>query len=630
MTCLGRGGSIHAAHGKSGHRTTATSVHAIVVIALRLQFVVQTARAAAPADATPEDGPSWTASASTPSTTYLEMQIPWPSPPVNDASDGPSIMHVAKEGVDGKPQGLAYDIHNILAGVTPGGGMTLLKELHGFVLAGNHEPLLHEINGGKFCVDPAGIQPPGWILHGSSLDLETCAKIASEQKHVVGFKWGSEVYNYSAYMHSVGSEIQGQTAPRTPVQLAQLYRKDTEFQCEVFMVDQWGDVPNISLDNFSYLENTTAVPARRLMPHHMAHHMAAHHAPAHHTAHHAAHHAAHHSMRHVGAAAAFHHGRGGGAIKQEFRVCLQRRALSKFVNKVVPEFWFCYLPKQQWAKCENDMRNDIIQGLAVVVGELVVIIPLSYIMQNQTHFTWGLVWVTRLVTSLQLSVFSIWCLLQLGVNNDVSPSAFSFLAFLIVVVGNSLILLPYECCKAWACCPVFAIVYLLCLVACPVMFLNWAMYISPFIQLVSYEPIPVGLLGFSVEFLKHCLCPHLVERVMGRALSLPQAEDTSSSSFFSTKRQVMVFPKEEQMDSMLGSTRLESSLSRLQFDGDDTDASIADSIGCCSSFWRKRFCCRPDSGRSQFSRYSFDPNRVYYESAEQLPVWSGNGEQAPL
>jgi len=260
----------------------------------------------------------------------------------------------------------------------------------------------------------------------------------------------------------------------------------------------------------------------------------------------------------------------------------------------------------------------------VVLGGLLVIVPLSYIMQNEFYFSWGLIWVTRLVMSLVLSVWSIWYLLELGVNKDTPSLGLSCLALLLVILGNSVVLLPYECCKAHASCPVLAIVYLLCLVTCPVLFLNWCTYISPFIQLVSHQPVPVGLLGFSMELLKQYLCPNIMERAIGLVFSLPQADDTGS--ILNAKRHIMVSSKKERMDRLQETPRWES-------DAEDADALMVDSSGCCSSLWHKRLrrCCRRDTpwdtsrDTPRHPRYG-----EYHESAETLPVWSGNGGFAPL
>jgi len=561
-------------------RTNATSFHGISVV-LQLLVLPHTTRATIPSEQAQVDAMSWSPHSTTsstlrsaPETTSLEL-------PRNETAD------------------------DTAEGAMPTKGMMLVRQLHGFVLTGHHEPLLREINGGKFCVDPSGIQPPGWRLHGVMLDLETCAKIARAQQHVVGFKWGSEVYNYSAYMQIAQSENHhGQVKPRVPVQLTELYPRHTEYTCEVFMVDKWGNVPNISLDNLSSLENKTSLRGRRLM-HHMS------------------------RMR----PKAFHHQGMIKGKKQEIHVCLQRRAMVKFATKLVPEYWFCYMPETERAKCEDDMRGYIIEGIVVVVAAPLVIVPLSYLMQQQIQFRWALVWVTRFVMSLQFGILSIWFLLQFGLNHDIPSLGLSFLAVLLVVVGNNVALLPYECSKALACCPLLAVVYLFFLVTCPVMFLNWAPYIGPFIQLVSYGPVPVGLMGFAMEVLKDFLCPHWVECVLGRA-SPPLPEEIGLLSII--KRHIMVDPKQERTQVRM--QRSEQQLRELEVvDAEDMEISVVASTGCFSPWWQKRYgvhCCA-DAVKTTM-RLPRNPMRPkcghFYESPEHLPVWAGdaNGGHAPL
>lgn len=421
--------------------------------------------------------------------------------------------------------------------------MTLKKNIQGFVLAGDHEASLRDINGGRLCVDLMGMEPPGWQINGTDLDLETCAMIASEQQGVVGFKWGMEAFDHKVFSQYASLPGFLQPANITPVDLIPLFNgSQLNFSCLIYMRDSDGNVPELNLSNFTKVEEEEGMEeespnARRLKghsSHRMAHKSASHArgrrsgSRAHgrsHGSHHGGH-SAHSHGSHHGSHAAFHHavvpghlemgtqeeeepGRpeieSAGPVKimsEGAQVCLQRRSLLQFCDMKVTELWFCYLPEKQWPKCEASIKEQHLEGLGAAFGTLLVVIALSYIMQNQQQFIWALSWVARFIACMECGVWAVVLLLYAGLDALLRPPMLAAVALLLVVLGANLLLLPYSLCALCGRCPVFALAYLLVLVIFPVVSIDWISYINPFVLLVDHWPILLGLLGFGIEALK--------------------------------------------------------------------------------------------------------------------------------
>jgi len=396
----------------------------------------------------------------------------------------------------------------------------LQKHVEGFVLAGNHDPFLRDINGGSLCVDSAGAEPPGWQLNGTNLTLELCAEIASHQPHIVGFRWGSEALNQEAFAKFVQPRrtfgVWSNVTPLgevPPVDLKELFGAATEFKCSIYVLDKHGYVPPLNLSAFEELENNTVVEARRLFvqPRRLFfHHTIIHHMPMGHPMH-----ISFGPKGHAGSRFPNHklHGLGTEYIPppkfglQGKEICLQRRPLFKFADPPgVGEMWFCYLPEKRWKECAIEITRSQHQGYIVLAVGVLIVGTLAYIMQNQPHFLIVLSWVANFVVYWELGIVSIAWLLYIGADGVLSMMAFYASALILVLFGGTLIAVPFTCFNAIEYFPVFSMFYMLVLLLLLVVSLDWARYINPAPQLVGFCPLPLGLLGFGANMLKQGFC----------------------------------------------------------------------------------------------------------------------------
>jgi len=343
------------------------------------------------------------------------------------------------------------------------------------------------INGGRRCVDSKGVEPPGWQLNGTHLDLATCARIASRQPHVVGFRWGKRGFNHSAYMRHVRpSKSEGISTHEASVDLSQLFSGTGSFKCTIYMVDRNGGAPALDLDD---AELPVHARSRRLFTHQFPREDHRRYAQ---------------------------HGVGGARFLRQYgdEVCLQRRSLLRYYNFETTEMWFCYSPEDRWSGCDAKIKAFYLESLLPMLGALALIFLLSYIVQNQWHFTWALLWVASFCVNLELGVASVALLLTIGADGKMGTLTFEAAAFFLVVVGASLALLPHRCCGLQRWCPVLATSYLLVLVSLPCITLDLMTYWNAFPLLVDHWPVLLGLLGFAIDLLKCCFFYEATETPM--------------------------------------------------------------------------------------------------------------------
>lgn len=342
---------------------------------------------------------------------------------------------------------------------------------------------LRQVNGGIRCPGANGMEPPGYLLHGS-ITLEDCAKMASVQPLVAGFRWGAGALNIEAYRRLAQPHL------FTSTPLAEVYDLEaafgdatngTGFSCFIYMVNETtGHSPPFSEQglNGETFEMKGTDAAR-----------------------------VHHSMvgnREVVVAPT----RNSGS-----EVCGQRYSVKRFLQATNNDLWFCYMPTAMRPVCEQRSQEDRQQAMMFLLVSVVMLLGVSRILEGNRHFVFLLEWVVRAVLTQELAFIAMIFLMSQGLDGS-DIVLFSY-GLVIVFIGAQAVQMPYAMLQRFEAAPTVVVFYLLFIVYTPSQFADWMSYYRPLPLLMDHIPRVLGLAGFVLEIAKHFVMglffPHTID-----------------------------------------------------------------------------------------------------------------------
>mmetsp|Transcript_26370 Transcript_26370/g.47525 ORF Transcript_26370/g.47525 Transcript_26370/m.47525 type:complete len:402 (-) Transcript_26370:49-1254(-) len=342
----------------------------------------------------------------------------------------------------------------------------LPKNIKGFALSGDKDAQLLQLNGGALCTDDHGGKPHGYIFYGA-IDLATCATLASQQSHCVGFKWGRQSFNHGEYHAMIAKEEAGE---HLGVDLDRLMGyQPQDMQCEIYAANADGTSVPLTATSLTRRFGHVTQQSDGGLPY----------------------------MPFV---KLDNHTNGGNAV------CRQRWTLARFFKPQISEMWFCYLPETHWPACEEGLANFYVKdGLLFGSGILVALAALSWLLDGQRQFGWALLWAVRFLLNLELGIGAVAIVVSYKLTTDVATG---YLLSLAIVVGaGSLLLLPAVHAENSDTCHWLSIFYMLILVFSPAIFLEWMTYFPAFPLLLEKQPVLLGCVGFVLEAIKAQIWP---------------------------------------------------------------------------------------------------------------------------
>lgn len=161
------------------------------------------------------------------------------------------------------------------------------------------------------------------------------------------------------------------------------------------------------------------------------------------------------------------------------------------------------------------MKDDCVEGLynfyvkegSVMTGTLCFFFAaLAFVMANQRHFSWSVLWTARLLVNLELGMVSVLFLMKLGHDYDNIANSTVF-AVLIVMITSFILLLP---CLLLERCPSYQWIGLwwsMVLCFSPCILAEYASYFPAFPLLASHRPMVIGLIGFLIHVISGFIFP---------------------------------------------------------------------------------------------------------------------------
>lgn len=345
----------------------------------------------------------------------------------------------------------------------------LQRSLGHFQLAGNAQPTLREINGGRSCVNGFGKTPPGYYFKGH-ISLDQCAAIAHEQPVPLGFRWGRKGFDHGVYSNYAGSHS---NSNGSLVDLGRLFPDPGDFHCTIYVaLDGRGQPLAFVKSNIS----TSFDPKPK-----------------------------------------------DGPAK---RVCFQRWTMTEFFKPFVTELWFCYMPVDTVPGCAAEADSFYMQGKIFVVVFLFFLSVLGWIMADMPEFETPLVWFTRFLLSMEFGLLS--CGLLLETWYDTESVTYFVLAFALNVIGCIIAFVPYWVMEHMSEDSMFNTAYLLMLAFSPCFLVEFMSYWSHFILLVAHQPLLIGMIAFLTSALASRYYQHVQERTAENGESIARRASLSS------------------------------------------------------------------------------------------------------